>query len=106
MNKANNALRILSLNCAGLKAHFSDIQTDDRLKKADIVHLVETSLMNDDDDNAFKMTGYKHKLIENGKGKGIATYYNDGKIQHQEDIKTDKFQMTKFRHATMDIINV
>ena len=106
MKETKNALKILSLNCAGLKAHFRDIQTDDRLRKADIVHLVETSLMNDDDDDAFKMTGYKHKLIKNGKGKGIATYFLEGKFQHKEDIKTNKFQMTKFRHDTLDIINV
>ena len=28
-----NALKIVSLNCAGLRAHFEDIQSDDRLKK-------------------------------------------------------------------------
>ena len=29
----DNTLKIVSLNCAGLKAHFHDIQTDDRLRK-------------------------------------------------------------------------
>ena len=40
--ETDNTLKIISLNCAGLKAHFQDIQTDDRMKKADIIHLVET----------------------------------------------------------------
>ena len=106
MKETKNALKIVSLNCAGLKPHFRDIQTDERLKKADIIHLVETSLMNDDDDEAFKMAGYKHRLIKSGKGKGIATYYIEDKFQHKEDIKTNKFQITKFRHDTMDIINI
>ena len=31
--ETDNTLKIASLNCAGLKVHFRDIQADDRLKK-------------------------------------------------------------------------
>ena len=41
MKETKNTIKILSLNCAGLKSHFIDIETDDRLKKADIVHFGE-----------------------------------------------------------------
>ena len=30
----------------------------------------------------------------------------DDKLQHVTDIKTDKFQITKFKHEVLDIINV
>ena len=52
------------------------------------------------------MVGYKHRLIKNGKGKGIGTYYINGKLEHKEDINTKKFQITKFQHENVDIINV
>ena len=47
-----NAIKIVSLNCAGLRAHFEDIKSDERLKKADIMHLLETSLAVDEDEHA------------------------------------------------------
>ena len=105
-NEMDNALKIVSLNCAGLKAHFQDIQTDNRLKKADIIHLVETSISEEENESAFILDGYKQRFIKNGNGKGISTYYKDDKLQHVKDIKTDKFQITKFKHEQIDLINV
>jgi exonuclease III len=102
----DNAIKIASLNCAGLKAHFQDIKTDDRLQRADIMHFTEISLTEDEDEDAFGLDGYKHKFIKNGNGKGIATYYAHNKIHHAEDIKTEKYQITKFKHKALDIINV
>ena len=102
----DNAIKIVSLNCAGLKAHIQDIRTDDRLQKADIMHFIEISLHEDEDEDTFTIDGYEHQFIKNGNGKGIATYYANDKFQHSEDIKTDKFQITKFKHETMDILNV
>ena len=43
-----NTIQIISLNCAGLKSHFQDIKIDQRVLKADIIHLVEISLTDDD----------------------------------------------------------
>jgi hypothetical protein len=99
-------LKIVSLNCAGLKAHFQDIQTDDRLNKADIIHLVETSLNEEEDEQAFTLDGYEQKFIKTGNGKGIGTYYNHDKVRPDEEVKTDKFQIAKFKHKVLDIINV
>ena len=65
----DNAIKIASLNCAGLKAHFQDIKTDDRLQRADIMHLVEISLTENEDESAFALDGYKHKFVKNGNGK-------------------------------------
>ena len=106
-NKAtNNALKIVSLNCAGLKAHFQDIQTDERLQKAQIMHFLETSLSEEDDEDAFTLDGYDQRFITKGNGKGIATYYYRDKFCPIDEIKTDKFQIAKFNHIMVDIINV
>ena len=99
-------MKIASLNCAGLKVHFRDIQADDRLKKADIIHLVETSLIEEEDEHAFTLDGYEQKFIKNGNGKGIATYYDNDKVRPVEEVRTDKFQIAKFKHNVLDIINV
>jgi exonuclease III len=99
-------LKIVSLNCAGLKAPFQDIKTDDRLRKVDIIHLVETSLTEEEDEDAFILDGYEQRFIKNGNGKGIVTYYNHNKFRPIEEIKTDKFQITTFKHEVLDIFNV
>ena len=75
--KSENTLQIVSLNCSGLKAHFQDIKTDDRLLKADMIHLVESSLTVEDDAAGFTMEGYKQQFITIGHGKGIATYFKN-----------------------------
>ena len=41
---SKNNIKVVSLNCAGLKPHFKDIQAEDTVLKGDIIHLVETSL--------------------------------------------------------------
>ena len=101
-----NTLKIASLNCAGLKAHFNDIKTDDKLFKADIIHLVETSLTKEDYIEEFTLDGYSEAFINIGNGKGIATYYDDMKVKPIEEVKMDKYQITKFQHKALDIINI
>ena len=100
-----NSVKVVSMNCAGLRAHFDDVKTDDRLMKADIMHLIETSMTEDDKEDEFLLEGFKHSFIKCGKGKGIATYYRT-KFEFVEEVKMPKFQMTKFKHDTLDVINV
>merc|ERR1712240_550937 len=45
----HDALKIVSLNCAGLAPHFTDILNDEHVMNADIIHLSETSLMDQDE---------------------------------------------------------
>ena len=102
----DNTLKIASLNCAGLRAHFNDIKTDDKLQKADIIHLVETSLTKEENIEEFTLEGYAKTFINIGNGKGIATYYDDEKLRPIEEVKMDKYQITKFKHEALDIINI
>ena len=102
----NKNLKIASLNCAGLKAHFQDIQTDDRLLQADILHLIESSLTKDDMENDLKLEGFETEFITRGLGKGIATYYKPSKFIPSQTVNSENFQITKFRHEDLDIINI
>ena len=52
------------------------------------------------------MDGYEQKFIKNGNGKGIATYYSCDKFKPHEEIKMDKFQIAKFKHRDLDVINI
>ena len=41
-----------------------------------------------------------------GQGKGIASYYDQTKFKPIAEVKMEKFQITKFKHETLDILNV
>ena len=97
---------ITSMNCAGLQAHFEDMKTDDKLLKADIVHLVETSLEREDNVENFDLEGYTKTFSNIEKGKGLATYYDEKKFRLIEQINMDKFQIIKFQHDDLDVINL
>ena len=78
--KTENTLKIAALNCAGLKPHFEDIKTDDRLLNADLIHLIESSLTKEDDADEFILNGYKQSFMKMGQGKGITAYYDQDKF--------------------------
>ena len=89
-----------------MKAHFQDIQIDDELKKANIIHLVEISLTPNDEKDVFNLEGYQTSLIESGNGKGMATFYEEDKFKPATKVNMDMFQIIKFKHEKLDIINL
>ena len=101
-----NALKIISLNCAGLRAHFEDIKSDDRLKKADIILLQEISLADNENEKEFSLEDYQASFIKRGKGKGNAAYFKAKRITSEDQVNMEKFQIGKFIHKSMDIISI
>ena len=59
----------------------------------------------DEDENEFGLEGFNHSVMKCGKGKGIATYYKT-KFEFVEDLQMPKYQITKFRHVSLDVITV
>ena len=91
--KENNiSLKVVSLNCAGLQAHFRDIEVDDTIAKADIIHLIETSL-EDNAESPLKLQGYDVHLTSVGRGKGIATLNKSDQFKHEGDLKLSNMQI-------------
>ena len=45
-------------------------------------------------------------MIKIGHGKGIATYFNDDQFKPADEVNADKFQITKFKHEAIDVVNV
>ena len=67
-----NGVKIATLNCAGLAPHFLDIECDEHLMKADVIHLIETSVEEQDEPH-FSLAGYSSHYISIGNGKGLDT---------------------------------
>ena len=103
--QTESTIKIASLNCAGLGAHFIDIEADEKLLEADIIHLSETSL-EEQQGHQLSLPGYKQHLVNIGNGKGIATYFKEDVFSHQQDIRKLEMQVTKFASKEIDVIGV
>ena len=99
-------VRVAALNIARLRPHMEDLRIDPTLLKADIIHLCETWVSPDQEgDGVFELEGYTTNFVSVGNGRGIVTY-SRGNFQHQQDVKEDNFQMTKFSEDNMDSIHI
>ena len=102
------ALRIATLNCAGLSAHYQDLQVDHNLLKADVIHLSETSLLSQDSDQ-FPLPGFEVTHCSVARGKGVSTYYRaqmSEKVLRLETFKGNNFQVSKLELEEMDSISI
>ena len=99
-------IRILSMNCAGIKHHYKDIQRDATVLKADAIHFLEISLDSQDDDDQFPLDGYTKNFSKAGAGKGIGTYYKSEKFDMGIKIVEEKFQVATCRTETVDVIGI
>ena len=99
------SIKVASLNCAGLASHFIDIIADEKLMKADIIHLIETSLEKSEG-RQLTIPGYASHFINVGKGKGIVTYFKEEVFSHGQDSIAKNMQITKFTSQDLDVLNV
>ena len=97
-------LKVVTLNCAGIKPHYQDIECDQKLKRADLICLIETSLLSSDDEEQYPLMGYSKNFIKIGLGKGIGSYYNRNKVTKEQDIQYEALQVSKFINREIDVI--
>ena len=99
-------VRVAALNIARLRPHMEDIRIDPTLLKADIIHLCETWVSQEQEGSGvLELEGYTANFVSVGNGRGLVTY-SKGSFQHKQDVKEDDFQMTKFSQATVDSIHI
>ena len=101
----NNCLKIASVNCAGLKAHWDDIKMDNKLLKADLILLQETSL-NHDDSTLYELSS--HPLcfhVKKGNGKGVSIYSKKNYLLKKSYV-SEGFQIAMISIEGINIINV
>ena len=102
----NAKVNVASLNCAGLVPHFDDVMADGKLRKADIIHLVETSLENTKESEQLSVPGYESHFMNVSRGKGIVTYFKPVVFKHEKDYLANNIQITKFNSPELDVLNV
>ena len=105
VKRDNNVVKIATLNCAGLSSHYSDIESDEHLRKADVIHLIETSIEKEKESN-FSLSGFNSHCISIGNGKGLVTFFKSEVMKHEQDVKEKNMQVTKFTSPELDIISV
>ena len=100
-----NGVKIATLNCAGLAPHFLDIECDEHLMKADVIHLIETSVEEQDEPH-FSLVGYSSHYISIGNGKGLVTYFKSTVVQYEQEVRQTNMQIVKFTSPDLDTISV
>ena len=104
--KEDDGTKLLFLNCRSLKNKFKNVKNDQILMKADLIVLTETWLENKDfEDNEYELQDYKSNLMNVGRGRGIASYYNR-KFQHVRNIDCEGLSLTKFESDELNVIGV
>ena len=99
-----NSIKVASLNCAGLMAHIRDIRGDEKLLKANVVHLLETSLNKVTYAEDLSIDGFNGQFINVGNGKGIATYHqNETQCQREREESNQTLQIAKFNHGEINL---
>ena len=95
---------IVSCNIRSLAKHYEDIKRYPDIVQSDILCLQETWL-----DPAkvycFDIKGMQVEINSQGRGKGIATFYNE-KFNHKESVTHAQYQMTMISSIDLDIINI
>ena len=101
----SNTTKVASLNIARLQPHLQDLLADPTLLKADLVHLSETWLKPDAQQESVCIPSYSSHFISVGAGKGIVTFFKEG-FHHDEDIIRDDYQITSFSSETLTSIHL
>ena len=102
----STVVKIMSMNCAGLKYHIHDIQRDSKVLKADLINFLEVSLEDIASDNNYSLEEYSHNILKMGLGKGIGTYFKTNKFEVKDILKSEKFQVVKCGNEVLDVLSV
>ena len=94
------------LNCAGLKPHIEDIRCDAFLKKADIIHFVETSLGPNSSVDDLQIDGYLADFLKISRGKGIATFKKESLVTFEQNFVENGIQVMKYTSSELTIVAV
>ena len=101
------SVKIATVHCAGLLAHYRDLKKDHKLLVAHQLHLLETSLAADSDTEVITLDGFSGQFLNIGKGKGIATFIRNGiSSVHKEDIIHPTLQVIKYHINGIDVLSL
>ena len=102
----DSVMKVCMLNCAGLQAHIKDIKNDSFLLHANVLHLVETSLVTDSETSDLELENFKAHFLKVSRGKGIATYIKNNVVAHEEDRSEIGVQISSYASKHLTLIAV
>ena len=102
----NRSIKIASLNCAGFFAHLKDLTSDSRLMNGDVIHLVETSITDENTTDSLECKGHSINFINVGQGKGVAAFVKNDQEYRKEEMSEEKLQIMKIGLKDLVSINV
>ena len=73
--------------------------------RANVINLQETWCSPEDNETEYQMQGYQLHMVNQGRGKGIATYYSN-EFEVSGTINKELYQMLKIKGSNFDVINV
>ena len=98
----DSAIKVSMMNCAGLKPHLSDIKADSNLLHSDVMFLVETSLLNNEE---AQIDGYHSYLQNVSRGRGMATFFRRT-LTFLQEIREIGIHVTKYKMDSLCMISV
>ena len=101
--KNENLWKVAMLNCAGLKPHVEDIKADYNLLHSDILFLVETSLLSNDE---VQIDGYEPYLHNISRGRGMAAFSRMNGFLFLQEIKYIGIHIIKYRKSDVCLLSV
>ena len=102
---SSNDTKITTLNIRSLNKHYKDILVDSVVLLSDIICLSETHLYSTQTLNHFNIPNYNVIHACQGKGKGVALYYNNKfNVKHVNTTATPTFQIILALFQNLQII--
>ena len=96
---------VTSLNIRSLLKHVNDLRYDFTMNHSKIMCIQETWCSSESDNSHLNIDGFNLHLTNQGRGKGIATYYKSN-FWLSGEVNNEKFQMVKFSSDFYHVINV
>ena len=95
---------VVTLNIRSLRKNFVALTKDFQMR-AKVMNLQETWCCPDEDGTGYQIEGYQLHMVNQGRGKGIATYYCE-EFQVCGSMNKEFYQMLKLKGNEYDVINV
>ena len=95
---------ITSLNIRSISSNYKNLFKD-KLTHARVIALQETWCEEKSETSHFEILGYKSHFVKQGRGKGVATYFQPG-FQVTGQINADHYQILRVSCNNYDVINV
>ena len=95
---------VLSLNIRSLMANFPNLLKDESTR-AKVIALQETWCQEGQETDSLQLPGYKLHLVSQGRGKGVAMFFQDG-FDVTGEVNKREYQICRVSCKNYDVVNV